>query len=327
MPANLTPMYHKAEREYRRATTPREQLACLETMLALIPKHKGTDKLQADIKRKLKETREEVAAGRGQLVRGPKIARQGCGQVVVIGGPNAGKSQLVAALTNARPEVAPYPFTTRTFTPGMMEFEQVTIQLVDTPPIAVGSLDPQLLNLIRATDLVLLCLNGGDDDSPEATAAVLEELKIRKTSLAAESGFLEDELSMLGVRARLVLTAAGSDDAKLRYEMFEDLSQSGLQMLSFEANDAAQTSRAKAQIFASLGIVRVYTKRPGRPVELVDPFTLPIGSTVADVAAKVHAEIADKLQFAKVWPQNNAVGQTVGREHPVNDGDVVELHS
>lgn len=321
-------MYHKAEREYRQATTPRERLARLEKMLALIPKHKGTDKLQADIKRKLKEARSDVAAGGSgtHASYGPKINRQGCGQILVIGGPNAGKSQVVASVTNATPEVAPYPYTTRTMTPGMMEVAEVTVQVIDTPPIAEGSVDPQLLNLIRATDAVALCLNGGDDESPEATAAVVRELRERKTVLGSESAYLEDGLSMLGVRCRLVLTNCAADDAELRLELFQELVDRPFPIVRFDRDDSDAIAATKQALFDSLELIRVFTKRPGQPVDRSEPFTLPKGSTVEAVAEKVHEEVARGLRFARLWSGTSTEAQTVGREYVVQDGDVVEFH-
>src|SRR6186713_3329958 len=159
MPANLTPQYHKAEQEFRRAQTPEDELRCLELMLREIPKHKGTDKLQAELKAKISKAKQEVEVAKKSAKKsygGVKIPRQGAGRVVLLGGPNAGKSQFLKSVTRATPEVAPYPFTTREPQPGMMPWEDVMVQLIDTPPITADVLDPAVLGLVRGSDLALL---------------------------------------------------------------------------------------------------------------------------------------------------------------------------
>src|SRR5690242_12335619 len=175
MPANLTPQYKKAEEEYRRAQTPEDELRCLELMLREMPKHKGTDKLQAELKAKISKAKAEVetakkSAKKGQL--GFHLPRQGAGRATILGGPNAGKSQLLAKLTRATPEVAPYPFTTREPQPGMMPWEDVQVQLVDTPPITKDVLDSSLLGLIRGADVVLLMVDLGEDDGIDRKSVV-----------------------------------------------------------------------------------------------------------------------------------------------------------
>ena len=136
MPANLTHQYRKAEQDYRRAGAPEEELRCLQVMLRELPKHKGTDKLQADLKQKISRAKRDLESHkRGKKGHGVRIPRQGAGRVVLLGGPNAGKSQLVARVTRAHPEVADYPFTTQTPFVAMMPYEDVLVQLIDTPPI------------------------------------------------------------------------------------------------------------------------------------------------------------------------------------------------
>jgi uncharacterized protein len=177
MPANLTPLYHKAEREYRRAQSVSEQIECLQLMLQRVPKHKGTDRLQADLKSRLNEARQQLK----QQLNAPKsglsfrIPRQGAGQIVIAGGPNCGKSRILKQLTRAEPEVADFPFTTRVPLPAMLEYGGVQLQLIDTPPVTSGRLEPWMLNLVRTADAVLLVMDGASDDAPLDTAAVLHE--------------------------------------------------------------------------------------------------------------------------------------------------------
>ena|SRR5215471_6222501 len=163
MPANLTPEYLAAEREYKSAQTHVEKIEALERMLARLPKHKGTEKLQADLKRRLSQARKESQKkGGAHTVPFWVVEREGAGQVALIGPPNSGKSKLLCALTHARPEVADYPFTTRLPTPGMMTFENVQIQLVDLPPLAAEFMEPWLPRVIRAAHAAVLVLNLND---------------------------------------------------------------------------------------------------------------------------------------------------------------------
>ena len=137
MPANLTPEYLAAEEEFKSAQSHEEKIAALERMLSTVPKHKGTEKLQADIKRRLsRERKEGHKKGGARTVPFWLVKKEGAGQVALIGPPNAGKSSLLAALTNARPEVADYPFTTHAPTPGMMAYENIQVQLIDLPPVS-----------------------------------------------------------------------------------------------------------------------------------------------------------------------------------------------
>jgi len=137
MPANLPPEYFDAEKRYRAAKMPAEKIACIEELLSIIPKHKGTDKLRADLRRRLSKhkTALQVKKGTGKRTSAFCIDREGAGQVIVIGLANVGKSALVGALTNACPEVAAFPHTTWKPTPGMLPVENIQIQLVDTPPL------------------------------------------------------------------------------------------------------------------------------------------------------------------------------------------------
>jgi ribosome-interacting GTPase 1 len=328
MPANLTPQYSKAEEAYRKAQTPEERVACLEQMLQLIPKHKGTEKLQADLKSRLKDAREDVQTEKKAKVgKSYRIPRQGAGTVVLIGGPNAGKSRIVAELTNAHPEVAPYPFTTREPQPGMMPWEDATVQLIDTPPITEHHIEPYLTGFVRGADLVLLCLDGSSDDAPEQTAAVYEQLRSRKTLLDDHSGFDEEDYAIVHVRTFLVVTRGDNPDVATRVELFRELVAAPLETHLIELDHPESVAALRDTIYHALDVIRVYTKKPGKPAEYDAPYIIPSGGTVEDLAAKVHRDIAAALKFAKVWGTSAHDGQTVGREHVLADRDLVELHA
>lgn len=329
MPANLPPQYQKAEEEYRKAQSAAERFEILERMLVLIPKHKGTEKLQADLKTKLKETKadiqvEKTAPKGGKVYR---IPRQGAAQVILIGGPNAGKSRIVKELTNAEPDVADYPFTTREPMPGMMAWEDITIQLVDTPPITDSMFEPYLLNFVRAGDLILLAFDGTSDDSPEATAAVIEQFRQRATILSTSTGFDEDDFSKLHVKTLLVVTRAGAAEVQDRLDFFREMVPTNFEIIRCDLDRDDDREQLRKSLFQALGLIRLYTKVPGKPADYSSPFTIPIGGTVEDLAGKVHRDLADKVKFAKIWGTSAADGQSVGRDHVLADKDLVELHT
>jgi ribosome-interacting GTPase 1 len=329
MPANLTPQYQKAESEFRRAQTARERVECLELMLKLIPKHKGTEKLQADLKTKIKEAREEsqVEAKAPKGGKSYRFPRQGAGTIIIIGAPNAGKSRILKELTNAEPNVAPFPFSTHEPLPGMMRHGDVSVQLIDTPPIASGHVEPYIVNLVRAADAVLLAFDGSSDDAPEQTAEVLQLLADRKTRLGRETGLDETDLGVVQVKSLLVVTRGDDPDVDTRLDLLKELTPPAIDITRVEFDRAESREALRKAIYDLLGVMRIYTKRPGKPKDEGDPFTIPIGGSVELLAEHVHRDLATTLKFAKVWGSSAHDGQSVGREHILQDGDVVELHA
>jgi ribosome-interacting GTPase 1 len=328
MAVNATPQYRKAEEEYRRAQSIPEQIECLEKMLVLLPKHKASEKVQSDLKTRLKEARAELAAEKAapKKVKSYKFPRQGAGQVVILGSPNAGKSRLLAELTSAKPEVAPYPFTTREPQPGMMPWEDVTVQLIDMPPITDTYFEAYVPNLVRSADGVLLCFDGSSDDAPDHTAEVLRQIESRKTLLARQSGFVEDDLTQVRVNTLLVVTRADDPGRADRVAYFDEMFPGRFEPVHVEFDRPDSASELREQIYRMLGVMRVYTKAPGKPADYKSPFTLPIGGTVEDLADRVHHELAAKLTHARIWGSGVHDGQSVGREHALSDKDLVELH-
>ncbi|MBI1346541.1 TGS domain-containing protein [bacterium] len=328
MPANLTPQYSKAEEAYRRAQSAEEKLACLEEMLQIIPKHKGTEKLQADIKTKIKETREEQQAEKsaGKSVgKHYRFPRQGAAQVVLLGGPNAGKSRILKELTKAEPEVADYPFTTREPLPGMMAWEDVSLQLIDTPPITDSHFEPYLLNIARTSDLALLVFDGSSDDAPEQTQHVVEQFAQRHTVLSDHTSFDEEDFSKLHVKTLLVVTRSQDADWTERLGLLRELMPVPFQVISVNLDDSADRERLRNEVYQGVSVIRLYTKTPGKPADYSSPYTLPVGGMVEDLAGRIHRDLGEKVRSAKVWTFGSPDVRVVGKDHILSDRDLVEL--
>jgi ribosome-interacting GTPase 1 len=340
VPANLTPEYKAAEAEFRKARDPKERLEWLRQMLRVIPKHKGTDHLQGDIKRRIKELSEELERpARGGSRGGPAlvIRPEGAAQIALIGPPNAGKSSLHARLTGSGAAAAPYPFTTQHPEPGMMPHEDIAFQLVDLPAVSPEHPVPWLASALQTADASLLVVDLEDPACLEQVEAVHGLLRARRVTLTDRwmpvgepvptAGEGEDDPFALQLPALLLANKAdhlAEPEAELR--AFLEVTGLRYPALAVSAATGQGLDQLGPWLFCRLGIARVYTKAPGRPPSRDRPFTLRQGQTVGDVARLVHKDLARSLRYARVWGRAGFDGQQVGREHPVADGDVVELH-
>ena len=329
MPANLTQQYLKAEQEYRRASTPEEELVCLQAMLREIPKHKGTDHLQAQLKAKIAKAKKEMQSpGKsGKKGRGIRIPRQGAGTAVVLGGPNAGKSQLLKSLTRATPEVAPYPFTTHQPAPGMMPWEDVTVQLVDTPPITPDFFESYMYGVIRGAELTLLMVDLGADSGIEQCQDVLDRLGESKTRLGKETYLSEEDVGLSFTRTFLVPNKIDLPDAQDRLELLHELCPTEFEEFVISAQEGTGLEPLRDAIYKAMDVVRVYTKLPtAKEADRDRPFTIRRGSCLADLAGQVHKDYIEGLKFARVWGAAVHDGTTVKGDYELHDQDVVELH-
>ena len=341
MPANLTPEYKAVEAAFRKARDPRERLEHLREMLRVIPKHKGTDHLQGDIKRRIKELSEELERPKKSGARGGPplvIQPEGAAQIALLGPPNTGKSSLHARLTGSGAQAAPYPFTTQYPEPGMMPYEDIHFQLVDLPAISPEHPISWLASTLQTADACLLVVDLGDPacvERIEALQAVLREKRVTLTDRWEPEGepareTVEVNQDPFALRLPAALVANTADLlADVDTELRTFLELTGIRYPGFAVS--ATTGRGLDEIgrllFCQLGIVRVYTKVPGRPLDRKRPFILRRGQTVEDVARLVHKDLAQSLKYARVWGKCGFEGQHVGRGHPLADGDVVELHS
>lgn len=330
MAANLTPQYLKAQEEYRRAATPDEELKWLQVMLREIPKHKSSEKLQSELKSKISQAKKDAEQARktGKKGHGIRIPRQGAGTVVILGGPNAGKSQLLAALTRATPEVAEYPFTTRLPQPGMMPWEDVYVQLIDTPPITGDFLDPNSVGIIRSADLCLLLVDMGSDDGIEHCQELLDHLNSTKTRLGTQTELSEEDVGLSWTKTFLVLTKMDAPGAPERVELLHELLPLKFQEFPISAQAETGLDALRQAIYDSLNVVRVYSKLPNAKAPDYDsPFTLSAGSTILDFAELVHKDFVEGFKHARVWGEAVHDGETVKGDYVVHDKDVVELHT
>lgn len=323
MPANLTPDYLAAEQRFREAVALEDKLEALEEMLATIPKHKGTEKMQADIKRRMAKIRAQLEARpQGGRRRSPhRVERQGAGQVVLVGPPNAGKSQLLASLSHATPEVAAYPFTTRSPLAGMVPFENVQIQLVDLPPFSPGLTPPWVMGLVRAADAVLLVFDISDDDLLTLAETTLQMLREGRLALVAE-GKPDRHVK----RALALANKADVPGAREHVELLEEMC-APLPVLPVSGRTGLNLEELRRRMFALLDKIRVYPKAPGRKAEYDSPLVLPRGATVWEAAEDLHKEIARNLKYARIWSQRTFDGQMVPRDFVLEEGDVVEFHT
>jgi hypothetical protein len=345
MPANLSPEYKAAEAAFRKARDPRERLDWLREMLRTIPKHKGTDHLQADIKRRIKELSEELEGPRKGGARGGPalvVRPEGAAQIALVGPPNSGKSALHARLTGSGAQVAEYPFTTQLPEPGMMVYEDIRFQLVDLPAVSPEHSVPWLAGALQTADACLLVVDLGEPNCVEQVQAVHALLREKRVTLTDRWPFADrpavgsggaaadaddDDPFALRLPTLLVANKADlSDDEAAELDAFRELTGYRYPAAATSASSGRGLGDLGPWLFRNLGIVRVYTKAPGKPPAKDHPFTLRRGQTVEDVARLVHKDIAQSLKYARVWGRSGFDGQHVGREHRVEDGDVVELH-
>ena len=333
MPANLSPEYKAAEAAYRKARDPRERLDLLREMLRSIPKHKGTDHLQADIKHRIKELSEELEtpAKGGAARHGPAIVirPEGAAQLALIGPPNTGKSSLHVNLTGSHAHIAPYPFTTQFPEPGMMPYQDVHFELLDLPAIAPEHPIPWIAATLQTVDGCLLVVDLSDAACVEQMQAVHRVLAEKRVALTGcwEEMPLEDDPFALRVPALLLANKADEmTDIAAELETFRELTGLAYPALCVSAVTGQGLDALGPWLFRALKVVRVYTKAPGHAPDKTRPFTLRHGQTVGAVARLVHKDVAATLRYARVWGESGFDGQQVGREHVLADGDIVELH-
>jgi ribosome-interacting GTPase 1 len=362
MPTNVSPEYKKAQEQYRKAREPSERLRWLREMLSTIPKHKGTEHLQADIKTRIKQLTDDLGGPRkGASRTGPAqvVRPEGAAQIALLGPPNSGKSSLHKILTGSRAEVGPYPHTTQTLLPGMLSHENVPLQLIDLPPISADFMEPWLANALQPAHAAVLVIDLHEPGCAAHVTAIRERLDAKRISLVDDwrgrlpaglvpldwsSDPAAPALSALGVGADtddealadpfrvhlptlLVINKADLGVDPEEVTVLLELTDARFPVWTVSAQSGVGLDRLGALLVEGLGVLRIYTKVPGRPPDKARPYTLFAGDTVEDLARAIHRDLAESLQFARVWGSAKFDGQQVGREHALRDGDIVELHT
>ncbi len=326
MPANLPPQYHEAERRYREARELDEKIEALEDMLAIIPKHKGTDKLKADLRRRISKHKEQQVQrkGAGKIKTAYSIEKEGAAQVTLIGPPNSGKSSLVTTLTNASPEIAAFPHTTHKPTPGMAVFENIQIQLIDTPPVTKEYTDPALIDLLRRTDIIAIVLDITADPlhQLEETLSILNENRIYPEGEPVPENLPKRPF----VKKMMIVVNKVDGPGEIDdYEVFRELSGTRIPAAGVSTRSGMNLNEFLKLIYGLSGVIRVFTKTPGKEPDRNMPFVIPHDSTVEELAGMIHKDFVSKMKYARVWGRT-VHGQMVQRDYVMQDGDVVEIH-
>jgi small GTP-binding protein len=323
MPANLPPQYFDAEKTFREAKDPLEKIAALEEMLAIMPKHKGTDHLRAELRARIARLTQQAGKKSGARRASMVIEREGAAQMAVVGLPNVGKSRLIAAITNASPSVAEYPFTTHSATPGMMEFENIKIQLIDTPPLAPQSIEFWLPPLLRRADALLVMVDLGSDPLGQMESIISQLAKMR--IIIGDAG-ANSEFTIWHQRALIIGNKLDLDGDVKKFEALKSEYGGRFPLIAISAQQGTGLEGLKSKIYEVLDIIRVYTKVPGSKPDFTDPIVIPRGSTLADAAAEVHKDFAANMKYARIWGSGKHDGVMAKRDHILEDGDIIELH-
>lgn len=326
MPANLPPEYYAAEADFKKASSSQEKIVALETLISTVPKHKGTDKLRADLRRRLSKLREESAkkkkSGRGDIYT---VEKQGAAQAALVGFANCGKSSLLAAVTNAHPVVADFPMSTVMPLSGMMPYEDIQFQLVDLPPVGNESTDGWVSGILRNADILLAVIDLSEDPEVQAELLLdqLDTWKIPVTGTGDQTAGTEPPqpkpLIMVGAKYDVTVSKKNMDDLLRKFGSMYPL-------IPFSALEGDGVSALKAEVFKNSGVVRIYSKEPGKKPDMKTPFTVPAGSNVLELAEIIHKDFVQQLKYACVWGSGKFDGQRVQKDYILRDGDIVEYH-
>jgi ribosome-interacting GTPase 1 len=328
MPANLPPQYFETEKKLKTAKTLQEKIAIHEELLAIVPKHKGTEKLQALLKTKIAKLK---AQGQKKSVVARhttafQIEKAGAGQVVLIGAPNSGKSSLVKALTNASPEIGNYPFTTCLPSPAMMPYENIQIQLVDMPPITQDYFEYWQAELIKGSDGILLVLDLSLPEPAEDYLTLLGKLEDKRIKLVPDTQTVPPDEHPFFKKSLIIANKSDHPHAAEGLKALKAFIDPEFTLIPVSTVKETSLEDLKKRIYMLLDVIRVYSKIPGKKVNLKDPYVFKKGSSLMDMAKTVHKDFSQKLKYARIWGENKYQGQKVNRDYVLEDEDIIELH-
>ncbi len=327
MPANLPPQYYDEEKKLKTARTPEEKAQILENLLRLIPKHKGTEKLQGDLKRRLSKARAQEGKKSGGKRKGDEhyVPKEGAGQIVLAGLPNVGKSTIVDVLTNAAPLVAEYPYSTLKPLSGMARFENILIQLVDIPPLMWEVTDKWVTNILRNADAICLVAELHDDPVGQVEILLedLENKRIRtlrkgEEGERAEGASATKRVFIAGTKQDLPGAADGLSALKVA---FEDAHPT----VTLSAATGTGLEPFLRESFQAMDRIRVYTKVQGKKADLDSPFIMNRGTTVIEMAREIHKDFAQRFRAARIFCEDKYNGQRVSKDFVLRDGDIIEI--
>ncbi len=299
MVVNASPQYQKAEKEYLLARTIEEKIEKLKAMIRLCPKHKGSEAMLAELRKRLAKLKKELVREREIKKRrghSINIKKEQDAQVVMLGFTNAGKSTLISRLTNASPEISEYPYTTSKPEVGTLEMG-CKIQIIEVPSLKPHGNNKERLSLASTADLILIVVTGINELkelSDELKKYDKKILVINKRDLLTEN-----ELRILLNFKNSIAVSAKNDEG------IEELKQ---------------------MIFDNLNIIRIYTKEPGKK-PTANPLVLRKGSDIKKVAKRIRGDYVKRFLFARMWGKSAKFpGQKVGISHLLEDNDIIELH-
>jgi hypothetical protein len=328
MATNVSPEYDKAQERYRAALTDDVRLEALREMLATVPKHKASEKLQADLKTKISVLRKSLSKAASTPAKGVfdlfHVPKGGAGQVILIGPPNTGKSMLVATTTNAPVKVAEYPYTTSVPAPGMWQYEDVQIQLVDTPPMTADAIPGGMLGTIRAADLIAIVVDAATEplEQAEMMLGTLAEKGLKLRSVPRNELAVEDFAQYSAIMIANKIDIAPPDTVATLKELIGDR----IEIMPVSAQSGEGLSELSRRLWQMLAVIRIYTKEQGKPVDKEKPYILDLGSTLEDLARTIHRELPEKMTYARAWGDGRFAGVQIPRTEVLRDKDIIEIH-